>query len=291
MVKDVHEILDWYDKFDGKSILLKTDKHQFEFELSNRQLPHLLGLHYASDGYLKGKRLYNFIKRYDTDTLLKWVREYNPHQLENVSNRIDYFRSFMEKIEEANLYEMTSKRTQIKSDYLLVELEGVGVLQLGIGQDRSDIDYLETFLVQHDDSYYRDSTIEEAVTGLYEIDDNDRLIPFSFNADRDRELKRQYVATQERITQFYKDSDGDGLSDTVELSLGLNPMSQDSDGDGKQDLAELVQGDNPRDPYDQEQKETLSPPIPFEKVITEAKNKVAQDSAPDKGNDYDLDLS
>ena len=37
-----------------------------------------------------------------------------------------------------------------------------------------------------------------------------------------------------------KDSDGDGLSDELEVQLGLDPMNPDSDGDGLSDGDEFV---------------------------------------------------
>ena len=43
------------------------------------------------------------------------------------------------------------------------------------------------------------------------------------------------------------DSDGDGLSDTVELVIGTDPHNADSDADGIQDGAEVQQGTNPND--------------------------------------------
>jgi hypothetical protein len=41
------------------------------------------------------------------------------------------------------------------------------------------------------------------------------------------------------------DSDGDGLSDTYEISIGTNPNNPDTDGDGLRDDAELTRGTNP----------------------------------------------
>lgn len=44
------------------------------------------------------------------------------------------------------------------------------------------------------------------------------------------------------------DTDGDGLTNSIELALGLNPMQSDSDGDGLNDLLEV--GVNPKSPQD-----------------------------------------
>ncbi|HPT08370.1 MAG TPA: hypothetical protein PLE28_01595 [bacterium] len=42
------------------------------------------------------------------------------------------------------------------------------------------------------------------------------------------------------------DSDGDGLSDSIELALGTNPSKIDSDGDGFNDKIEILSGYNPQ---------------------------------------------
>ncbi len=44
------------------------------------------------------------------------------------------------------------------------------------------------------------------------------------------------------------DSDGDGLSDGYEVSIGTNPRDPDTDHDGLGDGYELAIGTNPRDP-------------------------------------------
>jgi len=45
----------------------------------------------------------------------------------------------------------------------------------------------------------------------------------------------------------YNDTDGDGLSDEVEIALGTNPLDFDSDNDGMPDGWEVWNGLNPRD--------------------------------------------
>ena len=43
------------------------------------------------------------------------------------------------------------------------------------------------------------------------------------------------------------DSDGDGLSDVVEVGLGTDPFDPDTDGDGADDGYELISGTDPLD--------------------------------------------
>ena len=51
-----------------------------------------------------------------------------------------------------------------------------------------------------------------------------------------------YDKYQELVKQGYKDSDGDGLFDREEASLGTNPNNPDSDGDGLPDAVEVGYG-------------------------------------------------
>ncbi|RVU84500.1 hypothetical protein EOL70_09560 [Leucothrix sargassi] len=54
-----------------------------------------------------------------------------------------------------------------------------------------------------------------------------------------------------KAIQIDDDSDGDGLSNAVELAAGMNPMSRDSDGDGVPDFIEI--GNNKDAPQDSDQ--------------------------------------
>jgi YD repeat-containing protein len=49
------------------------------------------------------------------------------------------------------------------------------------------------------------------------------------------------------VSEIDKDSDGDGLSDALELMLGTDPFNPDSDGDGFPDGLEVALGSNPLD--------------------------------------------
>ena len=46
------------------------------------------------------------------------------------------------------------------------------------------------------------------------------------------------------------DSDGDQLSDALEVTVGLDPFNPDSDLGGKPDGDEIFSGTNPHDPAD-----------------------------------------
>jgi Bacterial TSP3 repeat len=55
-----------------------------------------------------------------------------------------------------------------------------------------------------------------------------------------------------RLTIVYTmaplDTDGDGLSDSLEVTLGTNPLLPDTDGDRLNDGVEIAHGSNPLDP-------------------------------------------
>lgn len=71
--------------------------------------------------------------------------------------------------------------------------------------------------------------------------------PFEVDTDHDGlpdgwEIEHQY---DPKDAGMYTDSDGDGLADMFELSIGSNPMAIDSDGDGLSDWLELKYDANP----------------------------------------------
>ncbi|WP_229060308.1 ArdC-like ssDNA-binding domain-containing protein, partial [Streptococcus parasanguinis] len=61
---------------------------------------------------------------------------------------------------------------------------------------------------------------------------------------------------QKKATEI-KDSDGDGLTDDFEESIGTNPNSPDSDGDGVSDGVEVGSGTDPLNSLPEDQKQNL----------------------------------
>lgn len=53
---------------------------------------------------------------------------------------------------------------------------------------------------------------------------------------------------EKRVLSVFLDTDGDGVSDAEEISVGTNPNSNDTDNDGLLDGEEFVRGTNPLDP-------------------------------------------
>ena len=63
----VQETFEWFEQFNKISIKIKGETKEFNIELENKNLPHLLGLQYINStkndvAMLKGRRLYNYIK-------------------------------------------------------------------------------------------------------------------------------------------------------------------------------------------------------------------------------------
>lgn len=235
MSRKIQEILEWYSKFNKSDVIVKSKNHEFEFSIEDKQLPHLLGLHYAPNQYLKGSKLYNFVRSRTDEQLYGLIKENNPSKLQMVAARVENFKFFMENLENSFVYEQTHPETKLKSEFLLVDLQDGSYLQLGIGNNGVE-DYLETFIVRHDDSYFKDSQIKEQVEGLYRLDDAMIPVPFSFNLERNRQLEE--IRRRQAEQEWYRDSDLDGLSDSLEYAIGTNPFSVDTDGDGISDLSE-----------------------------------------------------
>lgn len=60
--------------------------------------------------------------------------------------------------------------------------------------------------------------------------------------------KKQEKLQEERNLERTRDSDGDGLTDELEKSIGTNPYNSDTDGDGLTDSQEVAMGTNPLEP-------------------------------------------
>ena len=60
----VQEILNWYKKFENIDIKIQGNTKEFDIEIRDKYLPHLLGLQYinSNDSNIRGKRLYSYIK-------------------------------------------------------------------------------------------------------------------------------------------------------------------------------------------------------------------------------------
>ena len=194
-MKQVQEILQWGKKIANFDLFIETSKMNFTVKIDRNVLPHLLGLHYinsSSEG-IRGIRLFNKVRKekLTDEEIYERINKNNPEQLDNVKNRIYYFKEFMYNLDNAKIVEMTNLATKIKSHHLLLQSADEKYLQLGIAKGEM-ADYLETFLVSANDFYFSDSEINEEVTGIYRYDEECNLIPFSFDPVKAEKLEREY---------------------------------------------------------------------------------------------------
>ena len=183
MENKVQKIIKWWNKFNNMNIKISGIKKEFYLSLNKQILPHLLGLHYINSNKesLKGIRLYNHIKknRISDRELYSLIQKHNPDYLDNVHDRINNFRTFMENLETGRIVEMTNPNTRLKSNYLIVQSEDNYIMQIGIKNIGYE-DVFETFIVEKDDVYFKNTTINEPIISIQRYNENGELEKFSF---------------------------------------------------------------------------------------------------------------
>lgn len=97
--------------------------------------------------------------------------------------------------------------------------------------------------MRKDEHYFQNSSIREEIQQVLKLDQDNYPVPFSFVVEKNRILEEE---RRRKIEQaLYKDSDLDGLVDSLELAMGTNPYAVDTDGDGRRDMAEYASPDSP----------------------------------------------
>ena len=189
MAYKVQKIFEWFKQFDKNDIKIKGETKEFDIELGNKYLPHLLGLQYINDNFSpkKGYDLYNYIKNnnFSDEDILKKVRQYNPDKIVSVEKRIKTFQEFLENIEKGVIVEKTYSNTTIKSDYFIVQSKGNNFLHLGIKQENMgsfingfDVipkkdSWLETYFIENNNiKYFDQSKIMEEIKELYKYNED-----------------------------------------------------------------------------------------------------------------------
>ena len=195
MSTKIQDILNWYNKYNDTDLVIKTQTKNFYININNRQLPHLLGLQYATEMPLRGYRLYNFAKIKTDEEIYDLISENHPEKLENLKDRVENFQTFMKNLDKATLYEMTNPNTKIKSNYLFVKISDEKFLQMCIARDRADEDYLETFIVDKDNIYFMNSEIKEPIISIERYAEDGSLEPFSFSNLEYENIEYQYIET------------------------------------------------------------------------------------------------
>ncbi|MDD7511965.1 MAG: PBECR4 domain-containing protein [Peptostreptococcaceae bacterium] len=202
----VQQIISWFNNYNGKSVRIISESKDFYINIDNSMLPHLLGLHYIrrDTKILKGNQLLKYIvdnKLSDADIITKGVlRNHGTNVANKVQQRIDTFRDFMENIERARIVENTNPNTRIRSSYLAIDnprsqyIRHLAILDTGdidIILDY-DVNTLETYIVQGNDNYYSNTTIDEPIKELlFYNEEKDGWYKGSFNLQRNRELEEE----------------------------------------------------------------------------------------------------
>ena len=199
MAYKVQKIFEWFKQFNKIDIKIQGETKEFDIELGNKYLPHLLGLQYMNDSSssIRGYALYKYIEKnnFSDKEILEKVKNNNPRMEEAVKNRIETFQEFMENIENAFIVERSipDSKTNIKSNYFIVQSKGNDFLHLGIKQENigsfiSEFDitpkkdsWLETYFSRNNITYFQDSKIIEEIKGLYKYnEDKQEFEKFAF---------------------------------------------------------------------------------------------------------------
>ena len=216
MAHKVQKIFEWFKQFNKIDIKIQGNTKEFDIELGNKYLPHLLGLQYMNDSSssIRGYALYKYIEKnnFSDKEILEKVKNNNPHMEEAVKNRIETFQEFMENIENAFIVERSipDSKTNIKSNYFIVQSKGNDFLHLGIKQENigsfiSEFDitpkkdsWLETYFSRNNITYFQDSKIIEEIKGLYKYnEDKQEFEKFAFTG---KEIKYEKENNLENVS-------------------------------------------------------------------------------------------
>ena len=216
MAHKVQKIIEWFKQFNKIDIKIQGETKEFDIELGNKYLPHLLGLQYMNDSSssIRGYALYKYIEKnnFSDKEILEKVKNNNPRMEEAVKNRIETFQEFMENIENAFIVERSipDSKTNIKSNYFIVQSKGNDFLHLGIKQENigsfiSEFDitpkkdsWLETYFSRNNITYFQDSKIIEEIKGLYKYnEDKQEFEKFAFTG---KEIKYEKENNLENVS-------------------------------------------------------------------------------------------
>ena len=184
----VQEIFDWYKKFENIEVKIKGITKEFDIEIRDRYLPHLLGLQYINsnnNSNIKGKRLYSYIKdnNLSDEEILKRVEtNYSSKVKEEVSKRIETFQNFLKNLENGIIVEKTLP-TKMNVNYLIIQNKNNNFYHLGILsgdngailvdfesiEEKKEKDFLKTYFVEANKDYFKDTSIVEQIKSIFPI--------------------------------------------------------------------------------------------------------------------------
>ena len=243
----VQEIFNWYKKFENTELRIKVTTKEFDIEIRDKYLPHLLGLQYINDvnSNIKGKRLYSYVKDNnlsDQEILDRIEQNYGPGKREDISNRIETFPDFLKNLENGIIVEKTLS-TKMNVNYLIIqnkddEFYHLGILSGSNGallvdfenvEDKREKDLLKTYFVESNKEYFKGSNIAEIVKSIEKYDEKEKeYVPFSFDDEKNKSLlKKYYSDKKEKAKEFLEEYLQRKGINTKELFRCISPNHED----------------------------------------------------------------
>ena len=243
----VQEILNWYKKFENIDIKIQGNTKEFDIEIRDKYLPHLLGLQYinSNDSNIRGKRLYSYIKDNnlsDQEILSRVEQNYGPGKRRDIYNRIETFPDFLKNLEEGIIVEKTLD-TKMNVNYLIIqnkddEFYHLGILSGSNGallvefeniEDKREKDFLKTYFVEANKDYFKDTSIVEQIKSIERYDEKEKeYIPFSFDDEKNKSLLKEYYSEKkEKAKEFLEEYLQRKGINTKELFRCVSPEHED----------------------------------------------------------------
>ncbi len=243
----VQEILNWYKKFENIDIKIQGNTKEFDIEIRDKYLPHLLGLQYinSNDSNIRGKRLYSYIKDNnlsDQEILSRVEQNYGPRKRRDIYNRIETFPDFLKNLEEGIIVEKTLD-TKMNVNYLIIqnkddEFYHLGILSGSNGallvefeniEDKREKDFLKTYFVEANKDYFKDTSIVEQIKSIERYDEKEKeYMPFSFDDEKNKSLLKEYYSEKkEKAKEFLEEYLQRKGINTKELFRCVSPEHED----------------------------------------------------------------
>lgn len=173
----VQDLFEWYKKFENMDIKIQGNTKEFDIEIRDKYLPHLLGLQYinSNNNIIKGKRLYSYIKDNnlsDQEILSRVEQNYGPGKRKDISNRIETFPEFLKNLEKGIIVEKTLD-TKMNVNYLIIQNKDNEFYHLGID-------------------------IAEPIKSIERYDEKEKIyVPFSFDKEKNEKLLKEFHLEKE----------------------------------------------------------------------------------------------
>lgn len=243
----VQEILNWYKKFENIDIKIQGNTKEFDIEIRDKYLPHLLGLQYinSNDSNIRGKKLYSYIKDNnlsDQEILSRVEQNYGPGKRRDIYNRIETFPDFLKNLEEGIIVEKTLD-TKMNVNYLIIqnkddEFYHLGILSGSNGallvefeniEDKREKDFLKTYFVEANKDYFKDTSIVEQIKSIERYDEKEKeYMPFSFDDEKNKSLLKEYYSKKkEKAKEFLEEYLQRKGINTKELFRRVSPEHED----------------------------------------------------------------